>query len=482
MNRLLSTFVLLITASVPLSARAEVSFVRDIAPILLKRCAGCHGEKANLGGYRIHTFQYLMKAGASGRAEIVPGSPEKSTLYQRIVTPVEAIRMPKSDDALSSAQAQLFRRWIAEGAKFDGSDTTAPLKGLLGVRRHPLAPPVYRAPVPIMALTFTPDGQQILVGGYNEATLWNVATGVLVRRLERLPQRIQALAFSPNGKSLLVAGGTPGEYGEVSRVDFSTGERTKVYDTLPDIVLSAAFSPNGQQIVAGGADGSVRVYDWESGKRLWSSKVHADWVTSVCFSGEGNLVASASKDMTVKLYEAKTGSLYTTYNGHNRQLGRYAGQAPVYAVQFAAESPLAFSAGGGRWIQSWDANLAKNESGDAADMEERFARESHTQYLEHGFAHEVFALAVQDGQVFAASADGILKQFDTKTLREVRSYPCGEEWLFALHVSPTVHRVAVGSYSGEVRVWDTQTGQSVIAFRAQPSTSPKPASYSPKTR
>jgi outer membrane protein assembly factor BamB len=474
LNRSLILLVGIACCVGPVGVRAQVSFVRDIAPVLLKRCTGCHGEKANLGGYRAHTFQYLMKAGASGQPEIVPNFPEKSTLYARITTKIESIRMPKSDDPLAPAQIQLFRRWIAEGAKFDGSDPTAALKSLLGPRQHPAAPVVYRASVPVMALAFTPDGQEVAVGGYNEITFWNAATGALVRRIGHLPQRIQALAYSRDGKSLLVAGGTPGEYGEVARIDLGAGPRIQVFDTFPDIALAAAFSVDGRRIAAGSADGGVRAYDWTSGKRLWTSRVHADWVTGVSFSYDGKLVASASKDMTVKLYEAETGSLFTTYNGHNRQLGAHAGQAPVYAVQFSPDSPLAYSAGGGTWIQVWDPNQAKAESGDAGDMEDRFAKESKTRYIDHGFAHEVFALAVQDGQIFAASADGVLKQFDLKTLQEVRAYRGPTEWMFALSIDAASHRVAAGSYNGEVHLWDTQTGKSLAAFRAQPGATAKP--------
>src|SRR5579871_5529558 len=206
MKKLHRTLVLLLCLEcwlAPACARAEVSFVREIAPILLKRCTGCHGEKANLGGYRVHTFQYLMKAGASGLPEIVPGAPDKSTLYQRIAAKVAAIRMPKSDDPLAPAQVQLFRRWIAEGAKFDGADLAAALKSLLGPRQHPAAPAIYRAPVPVMALAFAPAGREIAVGGYNEVTFWNAATGALARRIGHLPQRLQALAYSRDGKSLL---------------------------------------------------------------------------------------------------------------------------------------------------------------------------------------------------------------------------------------------------------------------------------------
>src|SRR5579862_1805855 len=74
-------------AGVP--ARGQVSFTRDLAPILLKRCTGCHGERANLGGYRVHTFENLRKGGASGKAPIVPGKPDASRLYQLITAKPE---------------------------------------------------------------------------------------------------------------------------------------------------------------------------------------------------------------------------------------------------------------------------------------------------------------------------------------------------------------------------------------------------------
>ena len=207
-------------------AKAEVSFSHEIAPILLKRCTGCHGERSNQGGYRAHNFQSLLKAGASGLAPIVAGKPDESVLFQRIVTKVEPIRMPKSDDPLSAAQIALIRQWITEGAKFDSADKTAPLTSLLGPREHPASPAVYRSAVPVMAIAFVPGGKEIAVGGYYEVTVWNVETGALVKRWQHLPERIQALAFSKDGKTLLVGGGTPGEYGEVSLVDTTTGQRT----------------------------------------------------------------------------------------------------------------------------------------------------------------------------------------------------------------------------------------------------------------
>lgn len=409
-----------------------------------------------------------MQRGASGKPAITPGKPETSRLLELVTTSNAALRMPKSDDPLSAEQINLLRQWIKEGAKYDGTDTSAPLKSLLGARQHPAPPKVYNRPVPVMALAFAPDGKTLAVGGYNEVMLWNSVSGKLSRRISGVPQRIQSLAFAPDGKMLLVAGGTPGEYGEVALLELATGKRSKVLDTLPDIALTAVFNADGTQVAAGGADASVRVYDMASGQRVWTSSVHSDWVTSVAFSGDNKFVASASKDMTVKVHDAATGTLFTTYQGHNRQIGQYSGQNPVYAVQFVPGTETAYSAGGGKWIQVWDPIKTREESGDAADMEERFARQGHARYLAHGFSQDVFALTVQEGQLFAASGDGIVKQLDANSGQEIHTYKGHSDWVFALSYHATTHRLATGTYNGEVRVWDTQSGQCVLTFAARP--------------
>lgn len=448
---------------------AEVSFTRDLAPVVVKQCAGCHGDRANLGGYRAHTFQALLKAGATGAAAVVPGQPDKSSLYQLLTHKSAQKRMPKGGEPLPSAQVALFRRWITEGAKFDGPDPQAPLKSLLGAREHPVAPAAYPSAVPVMAVALAPGGKEVFVGGYHEVTVWDADTGKLLRRLQRLPQRIHSLAFSPDGKQLAVGGGTPGEYGEMALVDLATGKRSRALDSTGDLILSVAFSADGQRIAAGGADASVRVYETATGRRVWSSKVHSDWVTSVGFSRDGRFVASAGKDKTVKVYDAGDGALFTTYNGHNRMIGQYRGQHSVYALQFVPGGLPAATAGGGKWIQLWDPVVTREENGTAADMESRFSKPGHAKYLEHGFTGDVYALLSRGGQLFAASADGLIKQFDLATMKEVRAFTGHTDWVFGLDYDPASGRLASGSYNGEVRVWDSKTGESLAVFKARPS-------------
>ncbi len=117
-----SVFATAIAFSVlPFTHAAEkVSFNRDIRPILSDICFACHGpdEAQRKGGLRLDIKEAAMKGGESGPA-IVPGKPEKSEVYKRLVTHDADDFMPpkKTNKVLTPEQIDSFRRWIAEGAE-----------------------------------------------------------------------------------------------------------------------------------------------------------------------------------------------------------------------------------------------------------------------------------------------------------------------------------------------------------------------------
>ncbi len=113
---------------VNLKASAEdlpktIQFNRDIRPILSDNCFACHGpdknqRKANL---RLDVQEGLFSE-IKGIRPITPGKPQESEIYRRINShdPDEAMPQSKSGKTLSPHQIALIRRWIEQGAKWEG--------------------------------------------------------------------------------------------------------------------------------------------------------------------------------------------------------------------------------------------------------------------------------------------------------------------------------------------------------------------------
>ena len=106
---------------------SAVSFSKDIAPLLLRKCVTCHCPEKTKGGYQLQTFEALMKPGESKETPIVAGEPKRSRLFQLLTAKDADDRMPQKDDPLPSVQIALIEKWIKEGAKFDGADSKATL-------------------------------------------------------------------------------------------------------------------------------------------------------------------------------------------------------------------------------------------------------------------------------------------------------------------------------------------------------------------
>ena len=110
------------------SGRGTVSFVKDVAPIFVAKCVGCHAEGDAKGGLRLDSFAAMEKGG--GRPVAVAGNAQASWLVQKLVTPNAQQRMPKGGEALKDKEIQSIMTWINEGAKFDGADKNAELASL----------------------------------------------------------------------------------------------------------------------------------------------------------------------------------------------------------------------------------------------------------------------------------------------------------------------------------------------------------------
>jgi hypothetical protein len=100
---------------------AKVDFVSDVAPVLQEKCVICHYDHAPLTGLSFQRRKNLLAAGV-GRPILVPGAPDKSTLFLVTVMPdyfVEA--MPPAGHRLTDTEAAKLYRWISQGAEWPES-------------------------------------------------------------------------------------------------------------------------------------------------------------------------------------------------------------------------------------------------------------------------------------------------------------------------------------------------------------------------
>lgn len=282
---------------------SRVSFHKEIQPILRRKCQGCHQPAKAGGKLVVTTYADLARGGRSQDDDpiLVPGKPEDSLLWLEVFAKEgERPSMPKEGAPLTTAELDLLRRWVAEGAKDDTPDS---------IRVDPVTqdhPPVYeRAPV-VTSVDYSPDGSILAVSGYHEVLLHRADGGALIGRLVGMSERIESADFSPDGSLLAVTGGSPGRLGEVQIWDVEERKlrlsKTVTFDTL----YGGSWSPDGKLIAFGCADNTVRAIDAESGEEVLYQGAHNDWVLDTAFSTDGSHLVSVSRDRSMKLIVVAT--------------------------------------------------------------------------------------------------------------------------------------------------------------------------------
>lgn len=132
----------LLLAGLSLGAPPEgPDYLRDIKPLLHKKCSACHGAVRQKAGLRLDAAPLIRKGTKRGPV-IEPGKPNESLLIEVIAD--DPARMPPRADGehLSPREVELFRDWIRLGAKMP--DEPIPP----GPKDHWAYQPPTRPPVP----------------------------------------------------------------------------------------------------------------------------------------------------------------------------------------------------------------------------------------------------------------------------------------------------------------------------------------------
>ncbi len=450
-----------------------VSFINDVAPIFKENCFACHDAKKKSGKYDMTTYEKLMEGGSNGE-QVIPGKLGESELHTLMVT-TEQRRMPPRDkgEAVPKEKAAIVAEWIKQGAKLDaGLDAKADIVKELRVRWKPPVPPkAYPFPTIVNALAFTPDNKQLVVGGHHELTVWDAASGKLIKRIYTRAERAYGMVFLPDGK-LAVAGGRPGQEGDVRIYDINAKGKTEdgveildgVNDSKvmlknllesEDSILCIAASPDGKTLAAGGCDRSVRVWDLAGGiekaKLEQTVENHADWVLGCALSGDGKYLVTAGRDKTAKVWDLKAKESIVTFPEH---------QNIVYGVAVKTDGSAGFSVGADNQIRTW------KPSGEGKQVKNA-----------GGHNGEVFKVVFnpKQTQLATSSADKTVRLWDDNGLKAGPVLAGLTDYVYAVTYSPNGEFIAAGSYDGNVAIWNAADGKIVKTFNASPGYVAKPA-------
>ena len=220
------------------TGKETVSFAKDIAPIFVANCTGCHGTNQPRNNFSANTIETLLRGGDRGEP-ILPGKPADSLLIKKLKGTADGARMPMNRTPLEDAVVAKIEKWIEEGAKFDGPDPKQPIAEVAAIAkamsqtheeltadRAKLAEQNWRLGMPGIEANRAESTNFLVLGNVGENTLADIA-----QRAEALAPKVGEIFKAPPDQALIKGRMTVFVFGE--RYDY--GEFGKMVEkrTLP---------------------------------------------------------------------------------------------------------------------------------------------------------------------------------------------------------------------------------------------------------
>jgi len=334
-------------------------------------------------------------------------------------------------------------------------DTPAGAAVVAPAERKPVS---YTAPPLVTAMAFSPDGRWLAVSGYHEILLAD-AEGKLAARLPGLSQRIHGLAFSPDGATLVAVGGDPARFGEVQVWDVAARKQRHSIVVSNDTMFGGSLSPDGKLVATGAADKSIRIFDVVSGKEIRRMDHHEDWVFGTVFGIDGKRLVTVGRDRAAKLTEVETGRFIENVNLLRE---------PLSAIARHPKKDWVIIGGFDRhpYLYRMDRPRAMRIADDST-LIQKFPPLDAT----------ILAVAISpDGtRIAAAGETGDVRIYDAESGKLVARCGGHSGGIYAVQFHPNGTMLATGGFDGSIRFYDMggKLARSFVAApieKAQPKT------------
>nr|MDJ0975321.1 WD40 repeat domain-containing protein [Planctomycetota bacterium] len=202
------------------------------------------------------------------------------------------------------------------------------------------------------------------------------------------------------------------------------------------------YAPDGRIYVAGGV--LLRVFDGTTHQEVRNWFGHRSSVHTIRFSADGAYAASGDYAGEVLIWDVAEDRLL-----HRIQAVRNEGYRAA-RVAFAADGTVLFTGGTDGVLRKW--SVATGEL-----VAEQVVYEG---WLSSLVAHE------DGGLLVVGDHDGLIRLFDPASLRVQRELAGHKGIATDLAFLPGTRRLVSASWDRTVRIWDTETGETVRTFRA----------------
>jgi WD40 repeat protein len=310
----------------------------------------------------------------------------------------------------------------------------------------------------VAGVCFSPDGKHLATSSREwnkpgEVKVWDAHTGQEVLCLGRNTSASDNVCFSPDSRYL-----ANGSSQEAKVWDTRTGQEVLTLRGHKGNVTSVCFSPDGQRLATAGSDGTAKVWDVSmstkdrqaGGKELLPLIGHTSGVWSVAFSPDGQRLVTGSGDNTAKVWDVREGQQFLALKGHTNR---------VSSLSFSPDNRHLASAGFDRMVCVWDVQTGQRV------LALRGHREVVTSVC---FSPDGKRLASAGGggrDAQGKSLPGEVKLWDVQTGQQVLALKGHTDFVTGVCFSPDGKRLASASWDKTVRLWNTETGQEALSLK-----------------
>jgi WD40 repeat protein len=191
----------------------------------------------------------------------------------------------------------------------------------------------------VTVLAASKDGKRVAAGQAQWVTIWDAETGAREATLDH-DDLVRALTFSPEGDQVLTGAGR----GALKLWDAKTGQQLAAFVGHANYISACAFSPDGKRFASASRDETIRVWDPATGQLTALLTGHTAEVSRLAFSPDGKFLVSASGDKTLRWWNALTGAALATLSGHTDE---------IHACAFAPDGTRIVSASHDKTLRLW---------------------------------------------------------------------------------------------------------------------------------